>query len=211
MNRPRLLIVDDHELVIEGLERLLRDDYDIVGTCTDGRSVVDDVTRLQPDVILLDLSIPYVSGLEVMRRLHERKIPFKAIVLTMHADASLAVESLKMGASAFVLKQSSGRELLKALDLVLRGATYLPSQITKRAVLMMMAGPQPARTEQLTTRQVEVLRLIVRGQRAKEIAATLGVSTRAVEATKYRIMQQLQVRSTAELVRKTVERRLVSY
>lgn len=210
MSRPRLLIVDDHELVIEGLERLLGEQYEIVGTCTDGRSVVEDVCRLRPDVILLDLSIPYVSGLEVMRRLNERKILFKAIVLTMHADASLAVESIRMGASAFVLKQSSGRELLKALDLVLRGATYLPAQITKRAVLMMMAGPNPTQTE-LTTRQVEVLRLLVRGQRAKEIAATLGVSTRAVEATKYRIMQQLQVRSTAELVRKTVERRLVSY
>lgn len=211
MSRPRLLIVDDHELVIEGLQRLLGEHNDIVGTCTDGRTAVEDVCRLRPDVILLDLSIPYVSGLEVLRRLHERKIAFKAIVLTMHADASLAVEALRMGASAFVLKQSSGSELLKALDLVLRGATYLPAQITKRAVLMMMAGPTPTRTEQLTTRQVEVLRLIVRGQRAKEIAATLGVSTRAVEATKYRIMQQLQVRSTAELVRKTVESRLVSY
>jgi len=210
VSRARLLIVDDHELVIEGLQRLLGDQYDIVGTCNDGRTVVDHVERLRPDVIVLDLSIPYVSGLEVMRRLHERKIPFKAIVLTMHADASLAVESLKMGASAFVLKQSSGRELLKAVDLVLRGATYLPSQITKRAVLMMMAGPDPGRTE-LTTRQTEVLRLIVRGQRAKEIAVTLGVSTRAVEATKYRIMQQLHVRSTAELVRKTVEHHLVSY
>jgi DNA-binding NarL/FixJ family response regulator len=205
-----LLIVDDHEMVIEGLQRLLADQYDIVGTCIDGRTVVDDVDRLRPDVIVLDLSIPHVSGLEVMRRLNERQIPFKAIVLTMHADASLAVESLKMGASAFVLKQSSGRELLKALDLVLRGATYLPSQITKRAVLMMMAGPNPSRAA-LTTRQTEVLRLIVRGQRAKEIAVTLGVSTRAVEAAKYRIMQQLHVRSTAELVRKTVEHRLVAY
>jgi DNA-binding NarL/FixJ family response regulator len=210
MTRPRLLIVDDHELVIEGLERLLGDRYEIVGKLTDGRDVVDAVSRLRPDVLLLDLSIPHVSGLEVMRRLHARKIPFKAIVLTMHADASLAVESLRMGASAFVLKQSSGSELLRALDLVLRGATYLPAQITKRAVLMMMAGDDPSRGE-LTTRQVEVLRLIVRGQRAKEIAATLGVSTRAVEATKYRIMQQLQVRSTAELVRMTLEHQLVSY
>lgn len=210
MSRPRLLIVDDHELVIEGLERLLGERYEIIGKLTDGRGVVDNVCRLRPDVILLDLSIPYVSGLEVMRRLRAGKIPFKAIVLTMHADASLAVESLRMGASAFVLKQSSGSELLRALDLVLGGATYLPAQITKRAVLMMMAGDDPSRAE-LTTRQVEVLRLIVRGQRAKEIAATLGVSTRAVEATKYRIMQQLQVRSTAELVRMTLEHHLVSY
>ena len=128
MNRPKLLIVDDHEIVIEGLVRLLGERFDIVGTLTDSRSVVEDVGRLRPDVLLLDLSIPHVSGLEIMRRLKACKIAFKAIVLTMHADASLAVEALRTGASAFVLKQSSGHELLKALQLVLDGGTYLPPQ-----------------------------------------------------------------------------------
>lgn len=209
MNRPKLLIVDDHEIVIEGLVRLLGERFDIVGTLTDSRSVVEDVVRLRPDVLLLDLSIPHVSGLEIMRRLKSLKIPFKAIVLTMHADASLAVESLMSGASAFVLKQSSGRELEKALQLVLEGGTYLPPQITKHAVLLMVRGADPAKVE-LTERQREVLRLVVRGQRAKEIATALNLSTRAVEAIKYRIMQQLHVHSTAELVSFSIERRIVS-
>ena len=209
MSRPRLFIVDDHEIVIEGLVRLLGERFDIVATLTDGRTVVDDVARLQPDVLLLDLSIPNVSGLEVMRRLKALNIPFKAIVLTMHADASLAVEALRTGASAFVLKQSSGRELEKALQIVLDGGTYLSAQITKHAVLLMMQGVDSAGRD-LTARQLDVLRLVVQGQRAKEIAATLRLSTRAVEAIKYRIMQQLKVRSTAELVRFTIENRIAS-
>jgi len=170
---------------------------------------VEDVARLRPDVLLLDLSIPNVSGLEIMRRLNALKIPFKAIVLTMHADASLAVEALRMGASAFVLKQSSGRELERALQLVLDGGTYLPAHITKHAVLLMMQGPDSDNID-LTERELDVLRLVARGQRAKEIAAALRLSTRSVEAIKYRVMQRLHMHSTAELIRFTLEHRIVS-
>ena len=209
MNRPQLVIVDDHELVIEGLVRLLCKRFDIVATLTDGRDVVEAVCQLRPDILLLDLSIPNVSGVEIMQRLTARKIPFKAVVLTMHADAGLAVAALRAGASGFVLKHSSGRELEKALQIVLDGGTYLSAQITKHAVLLMVQGGAEAGSE-LTERQRDVLRLIVRGRRAKEIAATLSLSTRAVEAIKYRVMQQLQVKSTAELVRFSIENRLVS-
>lgn len=209
MNRPQLVIVDDHELIIEGLVRLLCKRFDIVATLTDGRDVVEAVCQLRPDILLLDLSLPNVSGVEVMQRLTARKIPFKAVVLTMHADASLAVAALRAGASGFVLKHSSGRELEKALQIVLDGGTYLSAQITKHAVLLMVQGAGTAGSV-LTERQRDVLRLIVRGRRAKEIAATLSLSTRAVEAIKYRVMQQLQVKSTAELVRFSIENRLVS-
>ena len=209
VNRPQLLIVDDHELVIEGLVRLLCNRFDIVATLTDGRDVVEAVCQLRPDVLLLDLSIPNVSGVEVMQRLTARKIPFKAVVLTGHADASLAVAALRAGASAFVLKHSAGRELEKALQIVLDGGTYLSAQITKHAVLLMVGGGGTAGSG-LTERQRDVLRLIVRGRRAKEIAAALSLSTRAVEAIKYRVMQRLQVKSTAELVRFSIENRLVS-
>ena len=209
MERPSLLIVDDHEVVIDGLIRLLRDRFEIVATLTDGRTVVDDVGRLRPDLLLLDLSIPHVGGLEVLRRLNARKIPFKAVVLTMHADPSLAVEALRMGASAFVLKQSSGRELERALQLVLDGGTYLPAHITKHAVLLMMQGLDSDNID-LTERELDVLRLVARGQRAKEIAAALRLSTRSVEAIKYRVMQRLHMHSTAELIRFTLEHRIVS-
>jgi DNA-binding NarL/FixJ family response regulator len=209
VTRPRLLIVDDHQIVIEGLVRLLGERFEIVETLTDGRGVVEDVCRLKPDLMLIDLSIPPLNGLEIISQLKARHALVKTIVLTMHAEASLAVESLRLGASAFVLKQSSGKELLAALQVALDGGTYLASQITKDAVLFMMGSADPKRVV-LSERQQEVLRLLVRGQRAKEVGAALGVSARAVEATKYRIMRLLQVHSTAELVRYTIEHQVVS-
>ena len=210
LKRPRLLIVDDHQIVVDGLVRLLGERFDIIETLTDGLGVVEDVCRLKPDVVLIDLSIPHISGLEIIRRLRTRAATVKVIVLTMHADASLAVESFRLGASAFVLKQSSGEELLAALESVLDGATYLASQITKEVVQFMVDGVDQSRVV-LSARQQEVLRLIVMGQRAKEVAATLGVSTRTVEAIKYQIMRLLGVRSTAELVRYTIEHQTISY
>ena len=210
MSRPTVLLVDDHRVVAEGLVRLLSDDFDVVDAITDARLVPDTVSRLRPDVILLDLSMPTVSGLEVLRQLSERGVEFKAIILTMHADPSLAVEALKAGARGFVLKESSGEELLTALDVVLRGGTYLAATLTKDIVTLMVGAADPSRAE-LTPRQREILRLIVMGQRAKEIAGTLDVSTRSVEAAKYKMMQALNVHSTAELVRYAIEHRLVTF
>jgi DNA-binding NarL/FixJ family response regulator len=204
------LLVDDHKVVAEGLVRLLCDRYDVIDILTDGRLVLETVRRLRPDVILIDLSMPHVSGLEVLRRLKEQRIAFRAIVLTMHADAHIAVEALRIGACGFVLKESSGQELLKALDVVLGGGTYLAMAMTKEVLMLMVGSADPARF-QLTPRQQEVLRLIVRGHRAKEIAATLDLSTRSVEAIKYRVMHILQVHSTAELVRYAIEHQVVTY
>ena len=204
MNPAKVLIADDHKVVAEGLVRLLDGRFEIVETVNDGSFVVDAVLRHAPDVILLDASMPSVTGLEAMRRLKDRNIAFRAIVLTMHADASLAVEALKAGASGFLLKEASGEELLNAIDIVLRGDVYLPSSLTKDIVTLMVGTAEPAGVE-LTAHQREVLRLIVRGQRAKEIASALDVSTRTIEATKQKIMQQLNVHSTAELVRYAIE------
>ena len=204
MNPAKVLIADDHKVVAEGLVRLLDGRFEIVETVNDGSFVVDAVLRHAPDVILLDASMPSVTGLEAMRRLKDRNIAFRAIVLTMHADASLAVEALKAGASGFLLKEASGEELLNAIDVVLRGDVYLPSSLTKDIVTLMVGTAEPAGVE-LTAHQREVLRLIVRGQRAKEIASALDTSTRTIEATKQKIMQQLNVHSTAELVRYAIE------
>lgn len=209
MNPARVLIVDDHRVVAEGLVRLLSGHFEVVETINDSRDIVNAVLERQPDVILLDASMPNVTGLEAMRRLKERGIAFKAIVLTMHADPSLAVEALKTGASGFVLKEASGEELLTAIEAVLSGNTYLASALTKEIVTLMVGATEPNRIE-LTTQQREVLRLIVRGLRTKEIAAALAASTRTIDATKHKIMQLLNVRSTAELVRYAVEHRLVN-
>jgi DNA-binding NarL/FixJ family response regulator len=211
MSRPRVLIVDDHKVVVEGLVRLLGEHFEIVGTIIDGRLVLESVSRLQPDVILLDISMPHLSGLGVMRQLRTRGIYVKVIVLTMHVDASLAVEALKMGAAGYVVKESSGEELVKAVHVVLAGGTYLASRLTKEVVTLMSGGvTDPSRVE-LSTQQREVLRLLVRGHRAKEIAANLDISTRSVETIKYKTMQLLNIHSTAELVRYVVEHGLVTF
>ena len=210
MSLSRVLLVDDHKVVAEGLVKLLGQFYEIVDTITDGRLVLDAVSRLRPDVVLLDLSMPNVSGLEVIRQLKEHGLRSCALVLTMHADPGLAVEALKAGARGFVLKESSGEELLTALDVVLRGGSYLASALTKDILTLMVGAVDPSRVE-LSSRQREVLRLIVMGQRAKEIAGTLDMSTRTVEATKYKMMQALNVHSTAELVRYAIEHRLVTF
>lgn len=210
MTSPKVLIADDHRVVADALVRLLNDHYEIVGTINDGSLVFEAVFASQPDVVILDVSMPQVSGLEALRQLKRYHIEFKAIVLTMHADPTLAVEALKAGANGFVLKEASGEELLTALQVVLAGGTYLTSSLTKEIVTLTVGAADPMRVE-LTTQQREVLRLIVRGQRAKEIAGTLDMSTRGVEGIKYKMMQSLNVHSTAELVRYAIEHRLVQF
>ena len=206
----RVLIVDDHKVVVEGLVRLLGERFEIVDTINDGRLVFEAASRLRPDVVILDISLPNVSGLEVIHQLRNGDLDTRIIVLTMHADSNLAVEALSAGASGFVLKESSGEELLTALQAVLEGGTYLASGFTREIVTAMVSDSDPRRVE-LTAQQREVLRLIVRGQRAKEIAGTLDISTRSVEAIKYKTMQQLDLHSTAELVRYAIEHRLVPF
>lgn len=207
---PRVLLVDDHKVVAEGLVRLLSDRAEIVDIINEGSLVVDAVKKSTPDVVILDISMPNVSGLEAIRQLRANHLDTRVIVLTMHADAPLAVEALRAGASAFVLKESSGDELLTALERVIGGQSYLAASLTKDIVTLMVGATDPNRVS-LTTQQREVLRLIVRGLRVKEVASTLGMSARSVVAIKQKLMQSLNVHSTAELIRFAVEHRLVSF
>lgn len=208
MSLPRTLIVDDHKLFAEGLAQVLRNCCDVVGTIGDGDLLLDAAANLHPDIVLLDVAMPNVGGLEALRRLKAKRSTAKVIVLTMHGDPRLAVEALRSGADGFILKESSGDELLAAVDAVMKGRTYLTSTLTKD-VLSMMSGPAEPGEVRLTPRQREVLRLIVQGQRVKEIAASLSLSPRSVEAVKYQVMQELNVHSTAELVRYAIQHDLV--
>lgn len=209
MRLPRALIVDDHQLFAQGLRHVLEHRFEIVGCLTDGRLLADAVARLKPDVVLLDMSLPHGSGLELLMELKAKRAACRTIVLTMHADARMAAEALKAGASGFVLKDSSPEELMTALDAVLDGRTYLTAALTKD-VLSLIAGPADPDHVELTLRQREVLRLIVQGQRVKEIAAALDLSPRSVESIKYRMMQDLNVQSTAALVRFAIQHNIVS-
>jgi DNA-binding NarL/FixJ family response regulator len=208
MRRVKVLLADDHTIVVEGLQSLLKDQFELVGTVADGRQLVDAARKLRPDVIVTDLSMPVLSGLDALRQLKAGGVDAKVIFLTTHADARVATEALRAGASGFLLKQSAGDELITAIEDVLQGRTYLTPLLTKD-VLANLTTPGAAERAVLTPRQREVLRLLADGKRMKEIAAILGLSTRTVETHKYEMMQTLGVGSTAELVKYAIKHDLI--
>ncbi len=208
MRRTTVLLADDHTIVTEGLAGLLaKHDFDVVGTVGDGHQLIDAAKRLRPDVIVTDLSMPGLSGLDVLARLKAEHVESKVIILTMHDDADVASLAMRGGASGVLLKESAGDELVAAIRQALQGHVYLTPSVT-RDVMARMSGSAGATEPQLTVRQRDVLRLIVKGQRMKEIAANLGLSVRTVETHKYEMMEVLGLHSTAELVRYALDRRL---
>ena len=208
MRRPTVLLADDHAIVTDGLARILSEaHFDVVGAVRDGEQLLEAATRLRPDVIITDLSMPGLSGLDALVRLRTAHVQSKVIVLTMHHDAELAADAIRGGASGFLLKESAGDELVTAVRHALDAKVYITPAVAQE-IMERMASPAKAREPQVTPRQLEILRLIVKGQRMKEIAATLGLSTRTVEGHKYQMMEALGVTSTAELVRYALERRL---
>jgi DNA-binding NarL/FixJ family response regulator len=208
MRRSTVLLADDHAIVTDGLARILKEaNFDVVGAVRDGQQLLDAAARLRPDVIITDLSMPGLTGLDALARLRTQHIQSKVIVLTMHHDADLATDAIRGGASGFLLKESAGDELLTAVRHALAGKVYITPTVTQE-IMERMAVPAKAKAPQVTPRQRDILRLLVQGQRMKEIAATLGLSTRTVEGHKYQMMEALGVTSTAELVRYALERRL---
>jgi DNA-binding NarL/FixJ family response regulator len=201
--RTKVLLADDHAIVAEGLATLLKDHFDLLETVGDGSALIDAAWKLRPDVIVTDIAMPVLSGLEALRRLKATRNEAKVIFLTMHADAQLATEAFRAGASGYVLKQSAGEELIAAIQEVLKGRTYLTPLITKNVIANLTESTPP--TVKLTPRQREVLRLIADGRRMKEIGAILELSTRTVESHKYEMMRALGVQSTAELVRYAIQ------
>ncbi|MBI1354151.1 MAG: response regulator [Acidobacteria bacterium] len=208
MRRPRILAADDHRIVAEGLRSLLEPEFELVGTVGDGRALVEEHDRLHPDVVVADVTMPLLNGVQAMRRLREQHSPAKFVFLTMHPDVDYAVEALDAGASGYVLKHSAPEELVTAVREALAGRTYITPRIAG-AVLEAMRRPGGASAARLTSRQAEVLQLLAEGRSAKEIAAQLDLSPRTVESHKYAIMEALGVKTSAELVREAVKRGLV--
>jgi DNA-binding NarL/FixJ family response regulator len=210
MGRPTVLLADDHVVFTDGIQKILSERFDVVGTVVDGRSLFEAATRLRPDVIVADISMPTLSGLDALRQLQAKHDGVRMVFLTMHADARLAAEAFRLGARGFVLKHSSGDELIRAIDEVLQGHKYMSAALTDEVLALMSARSEPSGVE-LTSRQREVLRLIVNGQRMKEIAASLQLSPRTVETIKYEMMRDLNVHSTTELVRYAIQHHLVVF
>ena len=204
MPRPTILLADDHAIVVEGLASLLRREFSLVGTVADGARLVEAARQLRPDVIVTDVAMPGMSGLEALRRLQAAAIAAKVIFLTMHADPHLAAEALRAGASGFVVKHAAGKELIAAIHVVLQGGRYLPPQLASD-VLTALAGRDTSGATPLTPRQREVVSLIAEGRTMKEVAAALGLSPRTVETHKYQVMEALGLHTTAELIRYALE------
>jgi len=207
MSRIRLILADDHVMFAQGLESLLCDEFDLLGTAKNGEELVDAALRQQPDVILVDISMPILNGFDAVRRIREQGTHAKIIFLTMHNDATLLAEAFRCGASGYVLKQAAGEELINAIREVAQGRNYVSPLITDLPNEPMTIYAQKTT---ITPRQREVLQLICAGLTMKQIAARLKISTRTAESHKYEMMQTLGVESTAELVKYSLRLGLIS-
>ena len=210
MSRPRVLLADDHALLLGAFEKLLGGEYDIVGQVSDGRALVAAAETLNPDVIVLDISMPLLNGLEAGRQIKQKSRGVKLVFLTMNEDAGLAAEAFRSGASAYVLKRSAASELTTAIREVMQGRSYITPRITEGVVGSLLNVDEQKSRHELTPRQREVLQLLAEGKSAKEIGAILNISPRTAETHKYKMMDDLGVKTSAELVQYAIRHGLVS-
>jgi DNA-binding NarL/FixJ family response regulator len=202
--RPRVLLADDHTLVLEGLSKLLQNEVDLVGSASSGTEVIEKAVTLQPDVVLMDITMPGINGIEATKQLKQRAPNTRIIALTMHNSPVYLRESMKAGMAGYVLKQSAASELGAALQAVMRNERYVTPLLSEQA-----NGVAEGTDRALTSRQREVLRLIAQGCIAKEIAARLGISVRTAEFHRVSIMQKLGLHTTAQLTRYALENGII--
>jgi DNA-binding NarL/FixJ family response regulator len=212
MSKPRVLLADDHQMLTEGLRGLLEPEFEVVGVVADGRELVVAARRHRPDLIVADISMPWLNGIDAALQLREAGVASMVIFLTMHRDVAYARRALEAGAAGFVLKHSAPSELIAALRDALRGQTYVSPRIAGELFASYREGaPQPQDgTPRLTRRQREVLQLLAEGCSAKEVAATLKISPRTAEFHRARILEVLGIQSTAELIRYAIRLGIIS-
>jgi DNA-binding NarL/FixJ family response regulator len=200
MKKPTVLLADDHRVVAEGLRSLLDPHYDVIGLVSDGRELLTAAKALDPDVIVLDISMPSLNGIEAAHYLKAANSRAKLIYLTMHREVSYAARAMEVGASGYVLKHSAASELVTAIREALSGGTYITPQVAGDLLDSVRRGSNSGTQDKLTPRQWEVLQLVAEGRSAKEIATLLHISPRTAEFHKARLMEVLGVQSTAELI-----------
>jgi len=209
MGRPRVLLADDHELLLGAFEKLLSSECDIVGQVTNGRALVEAAERLKPEVIVLDIAMPQLNGLEAGRKIKQSLRDVKLVFLTMNEDSDLAAEAFRAGASGYLLKRSAASELPKAIREVMQGRSYVTPLVTEGLVESLLRVDENGGSHELTVRQREVLQLLAEGNSMKEVAAVLKLTPRTVAFHKYQMMEQLHIKSTAELIRYAVRHHIV--
>ena len=209
MSATRVLLADDHTLLLGAFEKLLAAECEVVGTVTDGRELVSAAQRLKPEVIVLDIGMPLLNGLEAGRQIKQVLPATKLVYLTMNEDSDLAAEAFRAGASAYLLKRSATSELLTAIREVTRGRSYVTPLVTAGLMGSFMQPQERKPLHELTARQREVLQLLAEGYSMKQIADMLNVTPRTVQFHKYRMMQQLGIRTSAELIQFAVRQHIV--
>ena len=210
MKRTTLLLADDHTMFSTALQKLLEPEYEVIGRVEDGRALVKAALDLKPDLVLVDVGMPLLNGLDAGRELKKLVPKIKIIFLTMNPDPVLANEALRIGASGYLLKNSEGEELLQAVQNALRGVTYVTPQIRHAMEEMFIRDPRSLdQHKELAERQREVLQMLAEGRSMKEIAYILGISHRTVRYHKYRIMEDLGLKSNAELVHYAIKHSII--
>jgi DNA-binding NarL/FixJ family response regulator len=207
--RPRILLADDHTLMVEALRHLLQAEFDVVGTVSDGRALLKAAADLKPDLVVVDIGMPLLNGLDATEQLKSLHPDMRVIILTQHREPQYAAEAFKRQASGYLLKESAASELTTAIREALQGRWYVSPLIAKE-MMGAVLNPEPPETRSLSTREREVLQLLAEGKSMKEVAAVLEISPRTVEFHKYRIMELLGVKTNAELVQYAIRHGLIA-
>ena len=214
MTKPRVLLADDHTLVREGMSNLLKPDYEVVAEAGDGRELVRLACELRPDVIVADIGMPLLNGLEAIRQLQKQGVEAKIIMVTMYTGVDLAVEAIRCGISGYVLKVDASEDVARAIKEALAGRLFISPGIAKDVMTTLMEGAKPASETGepwlgVSAREREVLQLVAEGYRMTEIGEILHISARTVERHKYSLMDKLKLRTTAELTQYAIKRGLI--
>jgi DNA-binding NarL/FixJ family response regulator len=212
VSRPRVLLADDHRLVAEGLKSLLSAEFELVGVVEDGRALIEAARKLRPDVIVADITMPHLNGIDALVQLKREDERVRVVFLTMHPEVAYARRAVEAGALGYVLKHSAPAELIAAIRAALDGKTWLTPAVAGEVLQSMKREPDNAGdpVASLTPRQREILQLLAEGLSAKEIGAKLEVSARTVEFHKYQMMERLDLHTTAELVHFAIKHGIVA-
>jgi DNA-binding NarL/FixJ family response regulator len=211
MERVRILVADDHTMFSAGLQKLLEPHYEVVGIVADGRALLQAAPQLKPDVVLLDVAMPMLNGLDAARELRKKMPQVKIIFLTMNPDSDIASEAFRIGASAYLLKTSKPAELLRAVHDAVKGVSYVTPQVSRAMEERFIRDPKSLhRQKQLTARQHEVLQMIAEGRSMKEIAGVLDITHRTVRFHKARIMEELEITTNSDLVKYAINHGVIS-
>jgi len=207
---PRVMLADDHTILLEAFRNLLEGKCQVVGTVSDGRALLKEAPALRPDVVVVDIGMPLLNGLEAGRQLKEILPAVKLVFLTMNEDPDLAVEAMRAGASAYLLKKSAASELFRAIQNALKGKKYVTPKIARGMQQSFIRNPQGRSIKKtLTTRQREVIQLLAEGKSMKEAADCLDLTPRTVAFHKYRVMEELGLKTNADLVQFAIKNRIV--